>query len=216
MSLTPESLAPKLEYELLDPLATAVDVEKLLATAQDLSVPAICVAPHLLPAVPETELQLGTVCGFPTGMHHSLLKATEARFAVQCGAIQVDLVPNLGAVQAGDWNTLLAEIVAVREAITDHVQLTVVLENAVFSEEQLVQAARTAVQAGANNVKAATGFHPAGGATVAAVRALAGAVPAGIGVKAGGGIETFEQAAALIDAGATALAVSRVREILAG
>ncbi|QTH60118.1 deoxyribose-phosphate aldolase [Corynebacterium hindlerae] len=206
-------LVPLLEYTLLDPLATTRDVAKLADDAHALRVPTICVPPHLLHAVAESELTVATVCGFPHGTHHPLIKATEARFAVQNGATHIDLVPNLGAISSGDMNQLLSEIVAVREAITDHVTLKVILETAAFPEEKIVMAAQIAEKAGADYVKTSTGFHPAGGATVEAVRLLAQTVR--IPIKASGGVRTAEMSRELIAAGASRLGVSRPRDILA-
>lgn len=187
-----EGVNDLIECALLDPLATPSDVDKLLAAAEGATV---CIAPHLLAAVPETTVQVGSVCGFPNGTHHPLIKATEARFAVQNGAVEISLVPNLGAIASGDMNALLGEIVAVREAITEHIKLTVILEVAAFSKQQVQAAAETAARAGADFLQTSTGFHPAGLGDAAAVQQLKAVLP----VKAAG---TPENAEELLTAGA--------------
>ncbi|MEJ5997702.1 hypothetical protein [Corynebacterium sp. H130] len=137
-----------IEWAVLDKFATPADVVKRAEEAQGAG---LCVAPHLLASVPETVARVSSVCGYPDGTHHPLIKATEARFAVQNGAVEIALVPNLGAVRAGDMNALLAEVVAVREAITEHVELTVILEpdpNLRDAIDMVAKAGATCVQAG--------------------------------------------------------------------
>lgn len=146
-----------IELAALDPLAVPSDVEKLAELARQQSIPAVCVAPHLLAALEDTQLRVSSVCGYPHGTHHPLIKATEARFAVQNGAEEIALVPNLGAIASGDMNVLLGEIVAVREAITEHIALTVILETAAFTPEQIQVAADTAARAGADFLQTNTG-----------------------------------------------------------
>ena len=150
-----------------------------------------------------------------------MIKATEARFAVEQGAEEVDMVIDVAQAVAGDENAVLADVVAVREAVPSPVVLKVILESAVLTEEQLCAAVRAAVRAGADFVKTSTGFHPAGGASVAAVEVMASEIEAlgktgQVGIKASGGIRTWEQAVAMIEAGATRLGVSAPRAILEG
>lgn len=187
--------ASSLELAVLDPLSGPVDVEKRAAEALERGA-ALCVSPHLLSSVPETELRVVSVCGFPHGTHHPLIKATEARFAVQNGAVEIALVPNLGAIQSGDMNLLLGEIVAVREAITEHIKLTVILEAAAFTKDQVITAAETAARAGADYLQTSTGYHPAGVAPVELLNQLKAILP----VKATTTSE--EMVGELLDAGA--------------
>lgn len=212
MSLTPTEFRSHLEYWLVDPLAVPQDVVKQAERAADLGISAVCVAPHLLAALPDTDLNVATVCAFPHGTQHPLIKATEARFAVQNGATRINVVPNLGAVRAGDANTLLMELVTIREAITDQVELAVVLEVPAFTAEQTVQAARTAAQAGADYLVTATGYHPAGGARAQDVELLKQATT--LPIIATGGIVGRAQAGELIDAGAAIIATAQPQALL--
>jgi deoxyribose-phosphate aldolase len=126
------------------------------------------------------------------------------------------MVIDIGAAVAGDFNAVLADVLTVREAVGDHTVLKVILETAALSDEAIVEACRAAERAGANFVKTSTGFHPAGGATVEAVRLMAHTVGGRIGVKASGGIRTAQAALDMIAAGATRLGLSGTSAVLDG
>lgn len=204
-----------IDHTLLAPEATAADVAALVDEARDLGVLAVCVSPAMLP-LRAPGLEIATVAGFPSGKHHSLVKGTEARLAVDQGADEVDMVIDVGAAVAGDFNAVLGDIITVREAIGDRALLKVIIESAALSDQAIVECCRAAERAGANFVKTSTGFHPAGGASVHAVRLMAETVGGRLGVKASGGIRTSEAAAELIAAGATRLGLSRSRAVLDG
>jgi deoxyribose-phosphate aldolase len=214
-------LAPLIDHTLLKPEATRAQIDALAREAEALGTYSICVSPSMLPLdVPET-LRTATVVGFPSGKHHPLVKAAEARLAVSAGAVEIDMVIDIANALAGDANALISEIVAVREAVPHPVVLKVILESALLDEQQLRTACRAAKTAGADYVKTSTGFHPAGGASVAAVEIMAdevGGAPGagGLGVKASGGIRDWDTAVAMIAAGATRLGVSAPAAILAG
>lgn len=229
------SVAAILDATLLKPEASRDDVATLIREASDLGCGAVCVSPSMLPVgslVDDATLRIATVAGFPSGKHASLVKATEARYAAQCGADEIDVVIDVAAALAKDQNALLGELVTVREAVPHPLVLKVILESAVLDEEQLRTAVRASVQAGADYVKTSTGFHPAGGASVEAVsimadelRKLGKLAPFGmgeeeriaaglVGIKASGGIRDWEAAVAMIEAGATRLGVSAAAQVL--
>lgn len=214
-SLTRSEVAAMIDHTLLAPEATSADVTALVAEARELGVYAICVSPSVLP-VRAPGVVVATVAGFPSGKHHSLVKGAEARLAVDQGAAEVDMVIDIGAAIAGDFAAVLADIVVVREAISDRAVLKVIIESAALSDEAIVEACRTAERAGADFVKTSTGFHPAGGASTHAIRLMAETVGGRLGIKASGGIRTAEAAAELIAAGATRLGLSRSRAVLDG
>ncbi|MGW5435238.1 deoxyribose-phosphate aldolase [Nocardia asteroides] len=214
--LTRADVAAMIDHTLLAPEATPAEVDALVAEARALGVYAICVSPSMLP-VRAPGLVVATVAGFPSGKHHSLVKGAEARLAVEQGANEVDMVIDVGAALAGDFNSVLTEIITVREATTDRgVVLKVIIESAALTDEAIVGACRAAEQGGADFVKTSTGFHPAGGASVHAVRLMAETVGGRLGVKASGGIRTAEDAAAMIAAGATRLGLSKSAAVLDG
>ncbi|MCZ4555120.1 deoxyribose-phosphate aldolase [Rhodococcus sp. PvR044] len=213
--LTRDRVAQMVDHTLLKPEATPADVDALIAEARDLGVYAICVSPSMLPVRAEG-LAVAAVAGFPSGKHHSLIKGAEARLAVEQGAREIDMVIDVGAAVAGDYNAVLADILTVREGIGDATVLKVILETAALSDEAIVECCRAAELAGANFVKTSTGFHPAGGATAAAVRLMAATVGGTLGVKASGGIRTADAAREMIEAGATRLGLSGTRAVLDG
>ncbi|MEU1527627.1 deoxyribose-phosphate aldolase [Nocardia rhamnosiphila] len=214
-SLTRSEVAAMIDHTLLAPEATSADVTAAVVEARELGVYAVCVSPSVLP-VQAPGLVVATVAGFPSGKHHSLVKGAEARLAVDQGAGEVDMVIDIGAAIAGDFDAVLADIIVVREAISERAVLKVIIESAALSDEAIVEVCRTAERAGADFVKTSTGFHPAGGADTRAVRLMAEAVGGRLGIKASGGIRTAEAAAELIAAGATRLGLSRSRAVLDG
>lgn len=214
-TLTRATVAAMVDHTLLKPEATAADVAALVEEARELGVYSVCVSPSMLPVRAEG-LRVAVVAGFPSGKHHSLIKGSEARLAVQQGADEVDMVIDVGAAVAGDYGAVLADILTVREGIAGATVLKVILETAALSDEAIVECCVAAERAGANFVKTSTGFHPAGGATVDAVRLMAKTVGGRLGVKASGGIRTADAARAMIDAGATRLGLSGTRAVLDG
>ncbi|MEV0076573.1 deoxyribose-phosphate aldolase [Nocardia neocaledoniensis] len=213
--LTRADVAAMIDHTLLAPEATPADIEALIAEARRLGVYAICVSPSMLP-VRAPGLVVATVAGFPSGKHHSLVKGAEARLAVDQGAAEVDMVIDVGAALAGDFIAVLTEVITVREAVEDRAVLKVIIESAALTDEAIVGACRAAEQGGADFVKTSTGFHPAGGASVHAVKLMAQTVGGRLGVKASGGIRTAEDAAAMIEAGATRLGLSKSAAVLDG
>src|SRR5450830_405584 len=198
------AVARMVDHTLLKPETTTEDVVALVAEAQRLGVYAICVSPSMLP-VDAGEVRVATVCGFPSGKHHSEVKAAEAARAV---ADEADMVIDVGAAVAGRWQAVEADIAAVRAAVPAPVLLKVIIESAALSDAQVIGACRAAEAAGADLVKTSTGLHPGGGATVHAVELMAATVGGRLGVKASGGIRTGAAARALIAAGATRLGLS--------
>ncbi|MGY0501873.1 deoxyribose-phosphate aldolase [Nocardia sp. FBN12] len=213
--LTRAAVADLIDHTLLAPEATPAEVDALIAEARKLGVYAICLSPSMLP-VRAPGLVVATVAGFPSGKHHSLVKGAEARLAVDQGAAEIDMVIDVGAALAGDFNAVLADIITVREATADRAVLKVIIESAALTDDAIVGACRAAERAGADFVKTSTGFHPAGGASVHAVRLMAETVGGRLGVKASGGIRTAEDAAAMIEAGATRLGLSKSAVVLDG
>ncbi|MFD4181683.1 deoxyribose-phosphate aldolase [Rhodococcus sp. NPDC058514] len=213
--LTRDRVAKMVDHTLLKPEATLADVDALIAEARELGVYAVCVSPSMLPLRADG-LTVAAVAGFPSGKHHSLIKGAEARLAAEQGAREIDMVIDVGAAVAGDYNAVLADILTVREGIGETTVLKVILESAALSDEAIVECCRAAERAGANFVKTSTGFHPAGGATAAAVRLMAQTVGGRLGVKASGGIRTADAAREMIEAGATRLGLSGTRAVLDG
>jgi len=207
------TVAGMVDHTLLKPEATPAEVAALVAEAKRLGVYAICVSPSMLP-VDAAGVHIATVCGFPSGKHHSEVKAAEAARSVTDGADEIDMVIDIGAALQERWSAVEADIATVRAAVPRSHVLKVIIESAALSDAQIVGACRAAEAAGADFVKTSTGFHPAGGASVHAVELMAATVGGRLGVKASGGIRTGAAAKALIAAGATRLGLSGTAAVL--
>lgn len=218
MTLTRAQLAGMVDHTLLRPEATLADVAALCGEALELGAYSVCVSPSFLPLADgllDGAVRTCTVIGFPSGKHHSGIKASEAARAVADGADEVDMIIDVGAIKAGNWRVTQREVAAVRRA-TQGVLLKVILETAVLTDDEVVRACVVCQDAGADYVKTSTGFHPAGGASTRAVSLMANTVGGRMGVKASGGIRTTASALAMVAAGATRLGLSGTRDVLAG
>lgn len=222
-SLTRARVAAMVDHTLLSPDASREDVALCVAEARELGVKAVCVSPAMLPVRGEG-LTVATVAGFPSGKHHALVKAMEARLAVDQGAVEVDMVIDVGAAIAGLVDEVMSEVLAVRDAVPPPIKIKVILETAAIhkalgdeaGDERIEAVCHAVAKAGADFVKTSTGFHPAGGASVRAIEAMHRAVGGQLGIKASGGIRDAETARAMIAAGATRLGLSGSRAVLAG
>ncbi|BCI51437.1 deoxyribose-phosphate aldolase [Mycolicibacterium litorale] len=218
-----EAVAALVDHTLLKPEATEGDVEMLVQDAEELGVYAVCVSPSMVPAAMRARpvmTKVAAVVGFPSGKHLPAVKGHEAALAVAAGADEIDMVIDVGAALADDFDAVHADIAAVRAAIGERALLKVIVESAALLElggsKTLVQACLAAKAAGAEYVKTSTGFHPCGGASVNAVEIMVDAVGPMIEVKASGGIRTAADAVAMLDAGATRLGLSGTRAVLDG
>jgi deoxyribose-phosphate aldolase len=211
------SLAGIIDHTLLKPEATEADVAALVAEAVELGTYSVCLSPNMLPiTVPAgCDLKVAVVCGFPSGKHTTAVKTAEARESIALGADEVDMVIDVGAAKAGRFDAVQADIASVRAVIPAPNVLKVIIESAALTDDEIVAVCQAAVAAGADFVKTSTGFHPAGGASVAAVALMSRTVAGRAGVKASGGIRSFETAQAMVAAGATRLGVSGSRQVLA-
>jgi deoxyribose-phosphate aldolase len=211
-------VARLVDHTVLKPETTSNDVMALCSEAEALGVYAVCVSPTFVVKAREhlsAHVALATVCGFPSGKHESSIKAAEAKLSVQQGADEVDMVIDLGQAIAGNWSYVEQDIESVRVATSSAI-LKVILETAALDDEQIRQACLSAARAGADFVKTSTGFHSSGGASVHAVQIMHETVGSQLGIKASGGIKTWEQATALIAAGATRLGLSGTGIVLDG
>ena len=210
-------LARYLDHTLLKADATTADIDRLVAEALQWNTYAVCVnsgyvaqVRHLRGAV--ESLHIAATVGFPLGQASTDAKAAETRAAIQAGADEIDMVWNLGRFLSDEWDAVTDDIRAVVKA-AGSVPVKVILETARLDERQMAEGARLAVEAGAHTVKTSTGFgFP--GATLKAVATLRQAVGPNIGVKASGGIRTYQDALSMIEAGATRIGLSQSVAIL--
>ena len=220
-TMTREELARIVDHTLLKPEATPADVDALVAEGASLGVFSVCVSPSMLPLAVPQGLAIATVCGFPSGKHHASVKAAEAARSIDDGADEIDMVIDVGAALAGEYALVEADIAAVRAAVPSDRILKVIIESAALAaapggDDIIIAVCRAAESAGADFVKTSTGFHPAGGASVAAVALMRQIVGDRLGVKASGGIRTAADALAMVEAGASRLGLSGTRAVLDG
>ncbi len=213
----PSDIARLIDHTLLKPEATRADVDALIAEAAELGTYSVCVSPSMLPVViPEgSDLKVAVVCGFPSGKHTSAVKAAEAAESVSLGADEIDMVIDIGAAKAGDFDGVERDVAAVRAAAPGPTVLKVIIESAALTDDEIVAVSKAAETAGADFVKTSTGFHPTGGATEHAVALMAATVAPRLGVKASGGVRSLDDARRMVAAGATRLGVSGSRAMLA-
>lgn len=217
---TARELAALLDHTLLRPDSTEADVARLVEEGLALGVHTVFVPPTLVRAarrfIAGGPCLVGTTAGFPTGSRASALKRVEAERALEAGAQEIDMVARVDLARAGEWARWRADVAAVGEAVrAAGANFKVIVEAEALADEEVRRAAVAAVDGGAVHVKTSTGFHPAGGATVRAVRIIAEAVGGRAGVKASGGVRTAAQCRALLEAGATRIGTSASAAILA-
>jgi deoxyribose-phosphate aldolase len=216
--ISPAHLARYIDHTLLKPEATRADVAATVADAARLGTYSVCVSPSMLPIeLPAgSDVKVAVVCGFPSGKHATEVKTAEARLAVSQGADEIDMVIDIGAAKEGRFDAIEADIAAVRAAVERPAVLKVIIESAALTDDEIVGACRAAVAADADFVKTSTGFHPTGGASAHAVALMSETVQGKLGVKASGGIRSYDDAVAMIAAGATRLGVSGSEAVLSG
>jgi deoxyribose-phosphate aldolase len=154
------------------------------------------------------------VVGFPLGAALPSAKAFEAREAVRCGAREIDMVINIGALKGKDYPLVLKDIAAVVDAAKPY-PVKVILETSQLSQQEKIIGSALAKAAGAAFVKTSTGFG-GGGATVEDVALMRKVVGEDVGVKASGGIRSTEQALKMIQAGANRIGASASVAIISG
>lgn len=209
----PDEIAQTIDHTILKPEASLGDVQKLCEEARQYNFYSVCVNPtyarQAKAALVGTDVKVCCVVGFPLGANPPENKAMEARRAIREGAKEIDMVINVGAMKSGDEAYVLKDIRAVAEACRDgSALLKVILETSLLTDREKVRVCELAMKAGADFVKTSTGFGSAG-ATAEDIALMAKTVaPRKLGVKASGGVRTYEDAAKMIRAGATRIGAS--------
>jgi deoxyribose-phosphate aldolase len=210
-------LASHLEHTLLRPEARRADIEAACQLGRELGCAAVCINPIWVALAREllegSGVKVVAVVGFPFGATPSAVKAFETEQAVRDGADEIDMVLAIGQLRDGELASVEADIAAVVHAAGER-PVKVVLECGLLSDDQKRRAVDLAARAGAAYVKTSTGFLSSG-ATLHDVRLLHRAAGGRLGVKATGGIRFFEDAVALLEAGASRLGTSHSPTVLA-
>jgi len=210
--LSGRDLAHYIDHTLLKPEATEAQIVQLCEEAGRYHFKAVCVNPfwvkRCVAVLSGTDTCVAAVAGFPLGASLPEVKAFEAQQAVEAGAREVDMVINIGALKDKDYALVTRDIAAVVRAARAGSALTkVIIEAALLNDDEKKTACQLACEAGADFVKTSTGFS-IGGATAHDVALMRQVVGPAVGVKAAGGIKTYADALAMIDAGANRIGAS--------
>ncbi len=224
MVLRPKDLSKMIDNTLLDATASVDEIKELCQGAREYQFAAVCVNPifvslcHRL--LEDTSVKVCTVVGFPLGANTIETKAYEACMAIKNGARELDMVINLGAIKSKAYQLAREDIKAVVEApnalgINSEVITKVIIETCYLSEEEIKRACLLVQEAGADFVKTSTGLGPAGAREedIILIRQVIGRE---IGVKAAGGIRSFDDAARMVNAGANRIGTSSGLQLVTG
>ncbi len=217
---TVEEVARTIDHAVLKPFATREDVEKAARMCMARGVGSLCVRPsdvalaaRLLEGGPTT---VSMVVGFPHGGNLPETKAFETTRGLEEGAVEFDMVMNIGRFLSGDHEHVKRDIAAVVEAAKPrHAMVKVILETGFLTLDQVAVASRLAEAAGADFVKTSTGFGD-GHATPEVIDVMLRTVGGTMGVKASGGVRDWQTAAGFLAQGCTRLGVGSTEAVLDG
>jgi deoxyribose-phosphate aldolase len=226
MALRLEELAKTIDHSLLDPVATLQDVERLCEEARKHHFASVCVLPFCVPRAAEAlrgcDVKVCTVVSYPFGADATKAKVAAAEHCVAAGADELDVVLNVPALLSGEARYVRDELAALVRAVRVKsvnmgkgiVLLKVIVECGHLEDKLKKLACKIVEDAGADFVETSTGWTDAS-ATLYDVELLRDMLPESIGVKASGGIDTSEEAEAMIAAGAGRIGTANAVAILA-
>ena len=217
---TDDSLAHMIDHTVLKPDATQDQIAQLCYEARKHNFASVCINPTNVKLCAQllkgSGVPVCTVVGFPLGATSTEVKVFETQQAVRDGATEVDMVINVGALKSRDYELVERDIASIARAChAGNAILKVIIEAALLTDEEKVVACQLSKVAGADFVKTSTGFGP-GGATMEDVALMRRVVGPTMGVKAAGGIRTFEDAQQMIAAGASRIGASASVKIVQG
>ena len=226
MIINYESLAKMIDHSLLHPTMTDEILKEECAVAAKYNVATVCIKPYAIPiaieALKSSDVLVGTVIGFPHGNSSTEIKVAEAISAASAGAVEIDMVINIGKALGSDWNYVEKEIQAVNDAVTGNSAiLKVIFENDFLSEVEIIRLCEICSGIGVAFVKTSSGYgftkqgngmYSYKGATAEHLKIMRKYTAGKIQVKAAGGIRTlkdlvFVKSLGVTRVGATATAV---------
>lgn len=214
----PQDVARLIDHTLLKPEASREDIRRVCEEALKYGFATVCINPVNVAQAAEilrgSGVRVCTVAGFPLGATTPRVKIYETEQSIRLGAREIDMVINIGALKSGDCAAMEDDIRGVVDACHGGGSICkVILECVLLTDSEKLEACRAAQNARAEFVKTSTGFG-AGGATLEDVRLMRSAVGPKMGVKAAGGIRTFEGLKKMIEAGATRIGASASIKII--
>jgi len=205
------NLATYIEHTNLSPNLTIRDIDKLVEEAIKYGFFGICVPPFWVKRakreIGKELVKLVSVAGFPLGYSMTETKLDEIKRAIENGVDEIDVVWNVTSFKTGiPWTKI--EVAKCSKLAHDYQKvIKVIIETAYLSDQEIVEACKLCADAGADFVKTSTGFAPSG-AKAEHVALMRKSLPPGVGIKASAGIKTYEQALAMIEAGADRIGTS--------
>jgi deoxyribose-phosphate aldolase len=217
-TITYEELAKVIDHSLLRPELTEADVIAGCELAARYHVATVCVKPCDVKLAKEllnnSDVFVSTVVGFPHGSNLTSIKVAEAQQAMDDGAVELDMVLNIGWLRSGKYEEVREDIKAVCDvAHARGIKVKVIFENAYLTDQEKITACKLSEAAGANWVKTSTGFAP-GGATLEDLRLMRANVSDKVQIKSAGGVRTLAALLDVIDAGVTRSGATATATIL--
>jgi deoxyribose-phosphate aldolase len=208
-----------IDHTMLRADATAAEIDQLCEEARTYCFASVCInscwVKRCARILHRTGVKVCTVVGFPLGATSTHAKASETQIAVSHGAQEIDMVINIGWLKSGEFDLVKKDIYEVVRHAGRNVPVKVILETCLLTDDEKIKACLLAKEAGASYVKTSTGFSKSG-ADAADIALMRRVVGPGLGVKASGGVRTYEEAAKMIEAGATRIGASASVKIVSG
>jgi len=217
-TITYQELAKTIDHSLLKPELTEDDVVTGCELAHKYHTATVCVKPcHVKLAakiLEDSDVIVSTVVGFPHGSNRTETKKLEARMAIEDGAMELDMVLNIGQLRSGKFDFVRDDIKAICDLAHSHdAKVKVILENAYLTDEEKVTACKLCEEAGADWVKTSTGFAPSG-ATHDDLRLMRNSISEKVQVKAAHGVRSLDAILPVIDIGCTRVGATATASIL--
>jgi deoxyribose-phosphate aldolase len=218
MDLTYATIAKRIDHSLLGPVLTRAELEEGCRLAARYDVASVCIKPFAVRLAAEilagTGVAVGTTIGFPHGGHSTSIKVLESKQALADGALELDMVVNIGQVLGGEWDDVAADIRAVTEvAHSGGGIVKVIFENCYLEDRHKIRLCEICGEVRADYVKTSTGYGT-GGATHADLALMRKHSPAHVKVKAAGGVRDLDGAIQVVKLGCDRIGASRTAEIL--
>ena len=205
-----KSMNKYIDHTLLKPLAQRAAIKKLCEEALEYDFASVCINPYWVKYCAEllnnSDVKVCTVIGFPLGATSTASKVAEGQQAINDGADELDMVINIGALKDNDLLSVTNDIKSVVD-IAEGRCVKVIIETCLLTDAEKIAACNCAMSAKATFVKTSTGFST-GGATVEDVKLMKTTVKDALQIKASGGVRSFEDMQAMINAGADRIGTS--------
>ena len=215
--MTQEEMLTHVDHTLLTQTATWDEIRQILDDAMKYKVASACIPASYVKEASDYvdgKLAICTVIGFPNGYDTTASKVFMAKDAINNGAMEVDMVINIGWLKDKRYDELEAEIREIKEAVGDKI-LKVIIETCLLADEEKIKMCEIVTKAGADYIKTSTGFSKAG-ATFDDIKLFSGHVGKNLRIKAAGGIASLEDAYKFLELGADRLGTSRIIKLVKG